>query len=357
MGEEYREYSEYPDSAAHTPQATTPTTLPFTSSSHSHPPSSHSHLFNTPPGSITSSRHPSPQPQSQSTHTSSTTAYTYAASLFIDMHALNMQSTAQNPNSAASATPLSADFAQHPSAGTGVGAGAQGAQGAHVGAGAGAGCSLTPPHYPYSPSVDLEVTRGRATGPAAQAQASSTAQAPGYMLSSFHPSHSSNASASAQGASSQSGQAGQPTHQAGGKNIHPPHPSHLAHSIQNSMGRSSSKSSTTRLHPYSRSPSRAPLSRDSSRERGGGSGGGGGGGGGGSGTGGSGDGGSPPKSARAGVKRRQKYSRTRTGCLSCRQRRIKCDEERPVCHRCVIAKKQVCHSSPHLVTRERHRQR
>ncbi len=78
-----------------------------------------------------------------------------------------------------------------------------------------------------------------------------------------------------------------------------------------------------RNHPYSRSPSRNPASRDSStnRDPGGAS--------------------TPPKSGRAGVKRRQKYSRTRTGCLCCRARRIKCDEERPVCRRCVIAKKPV----------------
>ena len=50
----------------------------------------------------------------------------------------------------------------------------------------------------------------------------------------------------------------------------------------------------------------------------------------------------PTKSGRAGNRRRQKYSRTRTGCLSCRTRRIKCDEARPVCKRCIIAKKTVC---------------
>jgi hypothetical protein len=50
------------------------------------------------------------------------------------------------------------------------------------------------------------------------------------------------------------------------------------------------------------------------------------------------------KSGRAGNRRRQKYSRTRTGCLSCRTRRIKCDEARPVCKRCIIAKKTVSSS-------------
>ncbi|WVQ78018.1 hypothetical protein IAT38_000099 [Cryptococcus sp. DSM 104549] len=47
----------------------------------------------------------------------------------------------------------------------------------------------------------------------------------------------------------------------------------------------------------------------------------------------------PAATGRSGQKRRQKYTRTRTGCLCCRTRRIKCDEARPVCKRCVIAKK------------------
>lgn len=49
----------------------------------------------------------------------------------------------------------------------------------------------------------------------------------------------------------------------------------------------------------------------------------------------------PVKSGRLGVKRRQKYTRSRTGCLGCRARRIKCDEGRPVCRRCVVAKREV----------------
>lgn len=49
----------------------------------------------------------------------------------------------------------------------------------------------------------------------------------------------------------------------------------------------------------------------------------------------------PTKSGRAGNKRRQKFSRTRTGCLCCRSRRIKCDEGRPTCKRCIIAKRVV----------------
>jgi len=61
------------------------------------------------------------------------------------------------------------------------------------------------------------------------------------------------------------------------------------------------------------------------------------------------------KSGRAGNRRRQKYSRTRTGCLSCRTRRIKCDEARPVCKRCIIAKKTVSYSSGlDTICRRRH---
>lgn len=51
------------------------------------------------------------------------------------------------------------------------------------------------------------------------------------------------------------------------------------------------------------------------------------------------------KTGRAGNKRRQKFTRTRTGCLCCRSRRIKCDEGRPTCKRCIIAKRVVCPSS------------
>jgi hypothetical protein len=41
----------------------------------------------------------------------------------------------------------------------------------------------------------------------------------------------------------------------------------------------------------------------------------------------------PRKSGRLGVKRRQKYTRSRTGCLGC--------EARPICRRCVVAKREV----------------
>lgn len=48
----------------------------------------------------------------------------------------------------------------------------------------------------------------------------------------------------------------------------------------------------------------------------------------------------PKPTGRSGQKRRKKYTRTRTGCLCCRSRRIKCDEARPVCKRCTIAKRE-----------------
>ena len=40
-------------------------------------------------------------------------------------------------------------------------------------------------------------------------------------------------------------------------------------------------------------------------------------------------------SGRKGIKRKMKYQRVRTGCLSCRVRRVKCGEERPTCRKCV----------------------
>ena len=54
-----------------------------------------------------------------------------------------------------------------------------------------------------------------------------------------------------------------------------------------------------------------------------------------------------PRTGRAGVKRKMKYQRTRSGCLCCRQRRIKCDEGKPTCKRCTIAKKIVGRARSH----------
>lgn len=63
----------------------------------------------------------------------------------------------------------------------------------------------------------------------------------------------------------------------------------------------------------------------------------------------SGDGGKQiSKSGRSGRKRRQKYSRSRTGCLGCRVRRIKCDEGRPICKRCLTSKRPVSQESSSL---------
>ncbi|XWW92753.1 hypothetical protein V2A60_000679 [Cordyceps javanica] len=39
-----------------------------------------------------------------------------------------------------------------------------------------------------------------------------------------------------------------------------------------------------------------------------------------------------------GVRRRRWTPRARTGCLTCRTRRVKCDEERPVCRRCILGR-------------------
>ncbi|EJC97541.1 uncharacterized protein FOMMEDRAFT_162921 [Fomitiporia mediterranea MF3/22] len=33
-------------------------------------------------------------------------------------------------------------------------------------------------------------------------------------------------------------------------------------------------------------------------------------------------------------RKRPKYSRSKTGCLTCRKKRIKCDEVKPICRRC-----------------------
>jgi hypothetical protein len=40
--------------------------------------------------------------------------------------------------------------------------------------------------------------------------------------------------------------------------------------------------------------------------------------------------------------RKTKYTRSRTGCLACRVKRVKCDETRPECKRCIGAKRDVC---------------
>ena len=37
---------------------------------------------------------------------------------------------------------------------------------------------------------------------------------------------------------------------------------------------------------------------------------------------------------------KKKFRRSRKGCFTCRSRKIKCDEQRPVCHRCQVAKRE-----------------
>lgn len=57
-----------------------------------------------------------------------------------------------------------------------------------------------------------------------------------------------------------------------------------------------------------------------------------------------------PKSTqeRKGVHKKRVFSRrSRTGCLTCRRRRIKCDEGRPFCHNCIKSKK-VCLGYAHV---------
>ncbi|KAN0111365.1 hypothetical protein V8E52_008640 [Russula decolorans] len=41
-----------------------------------------------------------------------------------------------------------------------------------------------------------------------------------------------------------------------------------------------------------------------------------------------------PRAADTTQRRRPKYTRSKTGCMTCRQKKIKCDENKPKCHRC-----------------------
>ena len=54
----------------------------------------------------------------------------------------------------------------------------------------------------------------------------------------------------------------------------------------------------------------------------------------------------PRKRRLVGVKRKMKYSRTRSGCLCCRQRRVKCDEGKPACQKCSVGNRTVSFFSP-----------
>ncbi|EEB05902.2 transcription factor [Schizosaccharomyces japonicus yFS275] len=46
--------------------------------------------------------------------------------------------------------------------------------------------------------------------------------------------------------------------------------------------------------------------------------------------------------------KRQARKRTKTGCLTCRKRRIKCDEKKPVCYNCIKSKRQ-CEGYTHVL--------
>lgn len=51
----------------------------------------------------------------------------------------------------------------------------------------------------------------------------------------------------------------------------------------------------------------------------------------------------PPPHARVGdttQRRRPKYTRSKTGCMTCRQKKIKCDENKPKCHRCAHGQRE-----------------
>ncbi|KAH7126126.1 hypothetical protein EDB81DRAFT_810448 [Dactylonectria macrodidyma] len=50
--------------------------------------------------------------------------------------------------------------------------------------------------------------------------------------------------------------------------------------------------------------------------------------------------GEPIGTNRVALKPRKPYSRSRTGCLTCRQKHLKCDENRPVCANCVSAERR-----------------
>ncbi|CAA20477.3 DNA-binding transcription factor, zf-fungal binuclear cluster type Gsf1 [Schizosaccharomyces pombe] len=49
----------------------------------------------------------------------------------------------------------------------------------------------------------------------------------------------------------------------------------------------------------------------------------------------------------SGLVKRQARKRTKTGCLTCRKRRIKCDERKPICYNCIKSKRQ-CEGYTHF---------
>ncbi|EPX72481.1 transcription factor [Schizosaccharomyces octosporus yFS286] len=56
---------------------------------------------------------------------------------------------------------------------------------------------------------------------------------------------------------------------------------------------------------------------------------------------------SPPGVSNSSLVKRQARKRTKTGCLTCRKRRIKCDERKPVCYNCIKSKRQ-CEGYTHF---------
>ncbi|KAL1968593.1 hypothetical protein VTN77DRAFT_1803 [Rasamsonia byssochlamydoides] len=70
------------------------------------------------------------------------------------------------------------------------------------------------------------------------------------------------------------------------------------------------------------------------------------------------------KQSAHGVTEQKKHKRTRSGCFTCRSRRVKCDEARPVCERCRKGKRDCVYPSPsaksgsrtHFKSRDHHRQ-
>ncbi|WBW71648.1 DNA-binding transcription factor, zf-fungal binuclear cluster type Gsf1 [Schizosaccharomyces osmophilus] len=56
---------------------------------------------------------------------------------------------------------------------------------------------------------------------------------------------------------------------------------------------------------------------------------------------------SPPGVSNSSLVKRQARKRTKTGCLTCRKRRIKCDERKPICYNCIKSKRQ-CEGYTHF---------
>ncbi|KAF9049951.1 hypothetical protein BJ165DRAFT_1455237, partial [Panaeolus papilionaceus] len=53
----------------------------------------------------------------------------------------------------------------------------------------------------------------------------------------------------------------------------------------------------------------------------------------------------PPHRTEAAARKRPKYTRSKTGCMTCRVKKIKCDETKPNCMRCTHGSREVRPSS------------